>query len=292
MEYLQKQVSKEDCLVTVVAICYNHADNLARCLDSILCQKTDFAFKVVVIDDVSTDGSVDIIKRYAAADSRVEMVLHEENYYSQGRQSFSEYQDRITTPFFHVIETDDYWCDENKLQMQVNALLEHPKCVACAHAVEYRDSDGGFIERRGRRVKSGSCVFNIHSAQFCHMSSTLYRNCLHKIPKSDRDFLCRDIARFYYMLSQGKLFYIDRVMSVTRRTGTGVWSALDALTQKKELQNWFYKIDRYLGFRFTKKFRHRYLPHEGKKLFSVNIPYWKNRRISICLSKLKKEDSE
>jgi glycosyltransferase involved in cell wall biosynthesis len=290
MEYLQKQVSKEDCLVTVVAICYNHADNLARCLDSILCQKTDFAFKVVVIDDASTDGSVDIIKRYAAADSRVEMVLHEENYYSQGRASFSEYQDRITTPFFHVIETDDYWCDESKLQLQFDALQSHPECIACAHAVEYRDANGKFLERRGRRLNGKTRIYNIYDAAFCHTSSTMFRNRLSEIPTSDRTFLCRDIVRFSVMLAHGKLFYYDRVMSVYRRTGTGIWSSLDDKTREQELSLLYYKIDKYLDFRFTKKFRHRYLPHEGKKLFSFSIPYWKNRFIRISFAKAKNKE--
>ena len=53
-------------LVTVVVITYNHVDNIARCLDSILAQRTNFSFQVLVIDDASTDGSTDVIREYAA----------------------------------------------------------------------------------------------------------------------------------------------------------------------------------------------------------------------------------
>lgn len=60
-----------DPLVAVVAICDNHADNLARCLDSILGQKTDFPFEVIVSDDATTDGYQNIIREYAARDRRV-----------------------------------------------------------------------------------------------------------------------------------------------------------------------------------------------------------------------------
>ena len=116
----QEGMNSPDCLVTVVATCYNHVDNIGRCLDSVLRQKTDFQFKVVVIDDASTDGSVDVIRRYAAQDSRIEMVLHSENFYAKGKRSLAEYQDNIVTPFFHVIETDDYWCDDYKLLKQMN----------------------------------------------------------------------------------------------------------------------------------------------------------------------------
>ena len=281
----------EKPLVTVAAICYNHADNLARALDSVLCQKTNFPFRVVVFDDASTDGSQDIIRRYAAADSRIVPVLHKENLYRQGRKMFVEYQDNITSPFFHVLETDDYWCDPDKLQRQVDALQAHPECIACAHAVEYRDGDCNLLMVKGRKVKGGSRVFDLYSTQFCHMSTTLYRNFLSGIPQENRKFLCRDVGRFYYALSMGKLFYFDKAMSVTRRTGTGAWSSLDEATRATKLQEVYYQLDRLLGFRFTRKFRPMYLPHEGREILSFCLPYFrKGRRLRFSLSKLKLEE--
>lgn len=283
--------NEQDSLVTVVAICYNHADNLERALDSVLCQKTDFPFKVVVLDDASTDGSQDIIRRYAAKDARIVPVLHKENLYSQGRKMFVEYQDQITTPYFHIIETDDYWCDPDKLQKQVDALQAHPECIVCAHALEYRDADCNLIQLKEQKIKTGSVVLDLMSTQFCHLSTTLYRNFLSQIPKADRLFLGRDLTRFYYALSKGDLFYIAKPMSVSRRTGVGVWSSLTEQVQERELQELYYKIDRYLEFKYTAKFRHRYLPHEGKKLFSFAVPYFRRgRRLVFSLSKLK-EDS-
>ena len=283
-------MADENPLVTVTAICYNHADNLARALDSVLCQRTDFPFRVVVLDDASTDGSQDIIRRYAAKDSRITPVLFEKNLYRQDRATFVEYQDHITTPFFHMLETDDYWCDPNKLQMQMDALRAHPECIACAHAVEYRDEAGKLIMVKGRKVKGGSRIFDLMGAQFCHMSTTLYRNFLADIPNADRLFLCRDMMRFYHALSLGDLFYFDRAMSVTRRTGTGVWSGLDEQVRASRLQEMYYKLDRYLGFKYTAKFRHQYLPHEGKKLFSLSIPYFRRgRRLILSLSKFKRD---
>lgn len=284
-------MADENPLVTVAAICYNHADNLARALDSVLCQKTNFPFQVVVFDDASTDGSQDIIRRYAAADSRIVPVLHKENLYRQGRKMFVEYQDNITSPFFHVLETDDYWCDPDKLQRQVDALQAHPECIACAHAVEYRDGDCNLLMVKGRKVKGGSRVFDLYSTQFCHMSTTLYRNFLSGIPQENRKFLCRDVGRFYYALSMGKLFYFDKAMSVTRRTGTGAWSSLDEATRATKLQEVYYQLDRLLGFRFTRKFRPMYLPHAGREIFSFCLPYFrKGRRLRFSLSKLKLEE--
>jgi capsular polysaccharide biosynthesis protein/GT2 family glycosyltransferase len=50
-------------LVSVVVPCYNKAEFVAETLDSVLAQE-DVPFEVVVVDDVSSDGSYDVITRY------------------------------------------------------------------------------------------------------------------------------------------------------------------------------------------------------------------------------------
>ena len=51
-------------LVTIVALCHNHAAFLREALDSILSQ-THPALEVWLVDDASTDGSQDILRAYA-----------------------------------------------------------------------------------------------------------------------------------------------------------------------------------------------------------------------------------
>jgi glycosyltransferase involved in cell wall biosynthesis len=59
--------------ISVVMPVYNARRYVARAVESILAQKfTDFEF--VIIDDGSTDGSTDVLRRYAARDSRVRLV--------------------------------------------------------------------------------------------------------------------------------------------------------------------------------------------------------------------------
>lgn len=51
-------------LVTVYCLAYNHINYIRQCLDSILMQKTSFNFEILIHDDVSTDGTIEIIKEY------------------------------------------------------------------------------------------------------------------------------------------------------------------------------------------------------------------------------------
>lgn len=46
--------------ISVIIPVYNASALLRRCLDSVLAQKGDYTYEVLLIDDGSTDDSVDI----------------------------------------------------------------------------------------------------------------------------------------------------------------------------------------------------------------------------------------
>lgn len=54
-----------DIKVSVCCFTYNHAPYLSKALDSVLSQKTNFRYEIIIGDDCSTDGSQDIINAYA-----------------------------------------------------------------------------------------------------------------------------------------------------------------------------------------------------------------------------------
>lgn len=63
--------------VSVVMTAYNRADYIAASIESVLGQRfTDF--ELIVVDDGSTDGTVDIVRRYLG-DARVRLVVNERN---------------------------------------------------------------------------------------------------------------------------------------------------------------------------------------------------------------------
>ena len=64
--------------VSVVVPIYNVEKYVSKCLDSILDQ-TMQDFEVVVVDDCSPDGSMEIVRSYAEKDPRFKIVTHEVN---------------------------------------------------------------------------------------------------------------------------------------------------------------------------------------------------------------------
>ena len=63
--------------ISFVVPSYNYAQYLPDCLDSIFAQDGKFDFEVLLIDDCSTDNSIDVIRRYS--DPRMRVILHSRN---------------------------------------------------------------------------------------------------------------------------------------------------------------------------------------------------------------------
>ena len=66
-------------LVTVLVTTYNQENYIAQALDSVLAQKTDFEFEVLVSEDCGSDGTRRILEEYAARDNRIRLNLRPEN---------------------------------------------------------------------------------------------------------------------------------------------------------------------------------------------------------------------
>src|SRR3982751_3050681 len=64
--------------VTVCVPMYNGERYLAECIESILAQ-TYTDFQLLLVDDCSTDATRSIAESYAAADSRVRLIVNHTN---------------------------------------------------------------------------------------------------------------------------------------------------------------------------------------------------------------------
>lgn len=121
--------------VTIIIPVYNANRYISRCLDSIIAQNFD-AFHVLLIDDGSTDYSLDICNNYANKDSRIK-VFHKEN---EGVSIARQYGlDKVTTPYFIFCDSDDY-VEPDYLEKLYDAI--HVNCAdmaICKYIEEYEN---------------------------------------------------------------------------------------------------------------------------------------------------------
>ena len=104
-------------LVSIIIPVYNGEKYLAEAIDSVL-EQTYHPFEIIVIDDGSTDNSVDIARSYKEViyiyQSHQGVAVARNNGITSAQGMFIAFQD-----------ADDIWLP-NKLEVQVKYLLEHP----------------------------------------------------------------------------------------------------------------------------------------------------------------------
>jgi len=224
--------------LTVFCTAYNHEPYIAEALESFVRQKTDFPFQVFVNDDCSTDGTASVIRSYAEKyPDIIKPVFQEKNLFSQGLAALYEkaFFCRCDTPYVAFCEADDCWCDDFKLQQQVDWLDAHPDYSACVHNTRLSYCDGSLPdapllpENAGDRDIGFETVIQGMSKAF-HTSSILARRENVITPPdyyqaaSDHGFL--DYAIALRLALEGRIRFIDSVMSVYRiSSNPAAWSA-------------------------------------------------------------------
>jgi len=69
--------------ISIVTPCYNEVDNIEELhaqIVQIMSELPEYQFEHIYIDNASTDGTVPILRRLAAADSRVKVILNARNF--------------------------------------------------------------------------------------------------------------------------------------------------------------------------------------------------------------------
>ena len=232
-----------DYKLSVIFITYNHAKYVEKALMSVINQKTDFTFEVVVGDDCSTDGTQDILKRIASVHPEVKLNLRSEN--TGGRPTLNVYETtkKCTGQYLAYLEGDDFWTDDHKLQKQVDFLEDHPEYTACTHSMKMVDekdeeitdpetlSIGSLYDWSGDFTYEDYCYSGKWPG---HYASVVSRN-IYKARKYDYTILYRasdftdDALINLFLLMEGKIYRMDEVMSVWRyvkKSGAGNWNSI------------------------------------------------------------------
>ncbi len=116
--------------VSVSLITFNQEKYIAQCIDSIINQITDFEFEIVVADDHSTDRTPHIVKEYATKYPHlIKPILRQKNL-GLVRNAVDTI-DSCTGKYIALLEGDDYWVDNSKLQVQADYLDNNPDCAFC-----------------------------------------------------------------------------------------------------------------------------------------------------------------
>jgi len=274
-------------LVSVLILSYNHEKYIRDAIEGCLDQKTDFPYEIIIHDDASTDETAKIIKEYAKKYPELIIpILQSENQYSKGDKIINTIMIPISKgKYIAFCEGDDYWCAQEKLQIQVEIMEKQPEISMCFHAnKQIFLTTNKAINRYyhdGNRYFNNSDVISL-GGRFYHMATCLVRKDIFE-----------DIPSWYYLASvgdiplallagqKGKLFYLDQIMSVHRLGVQDAWS----MRIKNDANQFVNYVEKYklMLLEFNKQENYRYT-NEIK--INLSEKYKKHmRRVDISASK-------
>lgn len=117
--------------LSVIIPAYRFKNYLSQCIESILSQKTNFLFEILIRDDFSNDGSVELIE-YIILNNNNPFVKIRHFKPTENWGGFKNIQfllDNSKGDYIAYLDGDDYFTDEYKLQKQVDFLENNPEYV-------------------------------------------------------------------------------------------------------------------------------------------------------------------
>jgi len=132
-------------LVSVIVSTYNREKYVKRAVESVLSQ-TYKNIELVIVDNRSTDKTSEIIFELGKNDSRIIILTNKINL-----EAGKSYDKGIATAhgkYIALMTDDDYWCDENKLEKQVDFLEKNSDYVLTGGGIIRIDKNGKEIMRK------------------------------------------------------------------------------------------------------------------------------------------------
>lgn len=224
---------KNEIMVSVLLVTYNHRKYIGECIESILSQKRSFGIEILIHDDCSTDGAQELILDYQRRyPDIIKPILQTENQYSRGKHNITGIFNlpRAQGRYVALLDGDDYWCDKNKLKKQVEYMETHPDVSLCFHAARVIREGGGPVNKRlmtpysSSRLLSGRELVN-KAGGAAFGSFMLRREIL--LPLPDFYYSCPVGDRPLELIAamHGNAYYFKEPMSVYRFHTEGSWSS-------------------------------------------------------------------
>ena len=105
--------------ISIVIPVFNTEKYISRCLDSALTQSLN-EIELICVDDGSSDGSRDILQRYAKTDDRVKVIVQQNQGQSHAQ---NKAMDSAVGDFIFFLDSDDYLTDSSALKVLYDAAI-------------------------------------------------------------------------------------------------------------------------------------------------------------------------
>lgn len=254
---------KDQILVSVVMITYGHEKYIKHAVESILNQKTNFLYEVIISDDNSPDNTESIIKKIIKENPNGTIINYTKHTSNLGmNENYFWSVTKCRGELIAVCEGDDYWTDPLKLQKQFNFLKKNKDySMVFTPALRKFESSNKPNKIRNRYFNYDSDDFQLENilklgGGFYPTCSSIYRKNIYDITNARKFMTLHSTGDYPIAILaaiKGKIGYIDDVTSVYRVQDNSVSNKLFKICEDciKDVKIKYEKNIKFLNFLFS-----------------------------------------
>lgn len=220
--------NNSDIILSIIIPTFNHELYIAKALDSVLMQKTKYKFEVLVGEDMSTDGTREILKKYENDfPGFFNFFYRDHNMFNDKVCNVQDLYLRAKGKYVICLEGDDYWISEDKIERQIEFLENNFDYIAIAHKCIVVDqngipSDEKYLDCNDVEYSLNHYLLGIVPGQTTTvMYRNYYRYNLFDTSILEMNLIPGDLLKYYCLVTNGKIFCMEDVLSAYRHVKQG-----------------------------------------------------------------------
>jgi glycosyltransferase involved in cell wall biosynthesis len=213
--------------VSVLMLAFNHAGYIEQAIQSVVSQETSFEVELLIGEDCSSDQTLEKCKR--ARDEHPELIRLISDETNVGVfQNFQRLMDAAKSQYIAILEGDDYWIDDQKLEKQISYLRDHPEYFWCASRTRNKEFVGP--------AKESYSLSDVLRRYLFHTSSIVFRSEPKMQLPSNLDTNCLDVILYARLCEESPCGFLDEELSFYRRHDGGIWTG--ASIEDRLIETW------------------------------------------------------
>lgn len=125
-------------VVSVIILAYNHEDYIENAFESVASQNTRHYYEIIVSDDASTDATlgnvVKLKEKRKNGNFDIKVIEHIKNVGTT--RNLCDAIEVAQGDFITILAGDDYWCNSNRMENQINWLISNPQYLGVCNSYQ------------------------------------------------------------------------------------------------------------------------------------------------------------
>nr|WP_315149674.1 glycosyltransferase [uncultured Flavobacterium sp.] len=225
--------------ISIAMLAYNHEKFIGEAIESVLIQKTNYTYKIIIAEDFSTDSTREIVLEYQKKyPDKIKLILQDKNVGAS--QNNVDLLTNLEGKYIAALEGDDYWTDPLKLQKQVDFLEANKGYSICwtKYHIKNESNDFWSLQEPGwvRQLDSKNNItidLNSIFTPYCTYTLTaMFRRGSFDLTLFKSLKYGKDNSLYAICLGQGKGMLMNFNSAVYRMHTGGIYSNASEFKQK------------------------------------------------------------